>query len=64
MNVKEIVMGNVIRVIVEYMQIIIVLDNYQFIKIMCMFGKDILWIMVSYSDCLLVVGKKIIFEKF
>lgn len=64
MNVKEIVMGNVIRVIVEYMQIIIVLDNYQFIKIMCMFGKDILWITVSYSDCLLVVGKKIIFEKF
>lgn len=64
MNVKEIVMGNVIRVIVEYMQVIIVLDNYQFIKIMCMFSKDILWIMVSYSDCLLVVGKKIIFEKF
>lgn len=64
MNVKEIVTGNAIRAIVEYMQVIIALDNYQFIKIMCMFSKDILRITVSYSDCLLVVGKKIIFEKF
>ena len=64
MNVKEIATGNAIRAIVEYMQTIAAPDNYQLTKIMCMFSKDILRITVSHSDCLLVAGKKIIFEKF
>ncbi len=63
MNVK-IATGNAIRAIVEYMQTITAPDNYQLTKIMCMFSKDILRITVSHSDCLLVAGKKIIFEKF
>ena len=64
MNIKEIATGNAIRAIVEYMQTITAPDNHQLTKIMCMFGKDILRITVSHSDCLLVAGKKIIFEKF